>query len=91
MLTDQKRLEILLSIFDQDIEETLSLFDNKKMLESLDEDTIGRAIMLVAPSIRECNVDPKDLIELVRERLSVVLKKWPEKRSLIVKGDAPKN
>lgn len=91
MLTDQRRLEILLSIFDQDIEETLTLFDNKKMLESLDEDTIGRAIMLVAPSIRECNVDPKDLIELVRERLSIILKKWPEKRSLIVKGDAPSN
>lgn len=74
MLTDKKRLKILFTIFDQDIEEALNLFE-KNGLKDLDEDTICKAIILIAPGIKECGADPKDLIELIKERLAVILKK----------------
>ena len=91
MLTDKKKLEILLEILDQDIEATLNLFEDKGALNDLDVNTIGRAILLIAPSLKECRVDAKDLTELVKERVVIMLKKMSSKTALSEKKDAPEN
>ena len=73
-LTDKERLDILLEIFDKDIEDTLvQMGGYKHLIEGLDEVNLEKVVFIFIPSLRTCPVDCQKLKELIAERIKFVL------------------
>lgn len=81
-LTDAKCLEILLEIFDADIEESLDcLKDSIGMFQSLTDSEMEKVLFLSFPALKQCTVPAKDLKELVIERIRFILERRPKNHS----------